>query len=73
MPHLCRDPITAAAQFITAVQTVVSRFVDPLEAAVFSVCSIHAGTEDNFAPERAVMTGSIRSLDDMVHRTMMER
>lgn len=72
MPQLCLDPITAAAQFITAVQTVVSRSVDPLEAAVFSVCSIHAGTEDNFAPERAVMTGSVRSLDDTVHQIMLD-
>ncbi len=73
MPHLCLDPITAAAQFITAVQTVVSRSVDPLEAAVFSVCSIHAGTEDNLAPERAVLTGSARSLDDTVHEVMLNR
>ncbi len=73
MPQLCRDPITAAAQFITAVQTVVSRSVDPCEAAVFSVFSIHAGTEDNLAPERAIMTGSARSLDDTVHETLLER
>lgn len=73
MPHLCRDPITAAAQFITAAQTVVSRSVDPLEAAVFSVHSIHAGTEDNLAPERAVMTGSARSLDDTVHEILLDR
>lgn len=72
-PQLCRDPITAAAQFITAVQTVVSRSVDPLEAAVFSVYSIHAGTEDNLAPECAVMTGSARSLDDTVHRILLDR
>lgn len=73
MPQLCRDPITAAAQFITAVQTVVSRSVDPLEAAVFSVYSIHAGTEDNLAPEHAVMTGSARSLDDTVHEIILGR
>ena len=72
-PQLCRDPILAAAQFITAVQTVVSRSVDPFEAAVFSVCSIHAGTEDNLAPERAVMTGSARSLEDTVHRILLDR
>lgn len=73
MPQLCRDPITAAAQFIAAVQTVVSRSVDPCEAAVFSVYSIHAGTEDNLAPERAVMTGSARSLDDTVHGVLLDR
>lgn len=73
MPHLCRDPITAAAQFINAVQTVVGRSVDPLEAAVFSVCSIHAGTEDNQAPEHAVLTGSARSLDDTIHEILLSR
>lgn len=72
-PQLCRDPITAAAQFITAVQTVISRSVDPFEASVFSVCSIHAGTEDNLAPERTVMTGSARSLDDSVHEILLNR
>ncbi|WP_426350278.1 M20 family metallopeptidase [Alloiococcus sp. CFN-8] len=73
MPQLCRDPITAAAQFITSAQTVVSRSVDPCEAAVFSVCSIHAGTEDNLAPERVIMTGSARSLEDTVHEILLHR
>lgn len=72
-PHLCTDPIVAAAAFIDAVQTIVSRNTAPLDACVCSVCSIHSGTEDNFAPERAVLTGSIRALKNDVRRFAEER
>lgn len=72
-PQLCIDPLAAAAQFVTAAQTVVSRNVDPLEAAVCSVCSLHCGTEENFAPADAVLTGSVRSLSHAVHLRMVER
>lgn len=72
-PHLCVDPLLAAAQFTVGAQSIVSRNVDPLEAAVCSVCSLHCGTPENFAPQTATMTGSIRTLHHPVHLRMMER
>ena len=72
-PQLCVDPIVAAAQFIVGAQSIVSRNVDPLEAAVCSVCSVHSGTEANFAPECAVLTGSVRSLSHTVHQRVCAR
>lgn len=72
-PHLCVDPLLPAAQFTLGAQSVVSRNVDPLEAAVCAVCSLHCGTEENFAPDQAVLTGSIRTLSHAVHQRVMER
>ena len=72
-PQVCVDPIAAAAQFIVAAQSIVSRNVDPLEAAVCSVCSIHSGTAANFAPEQAVLTGSVRTLRHDVHLRVCRR
>lgn len=72
-PHLCIDPIVASAQFIMGANTIVSRNVDPMRPAVCSICSIHSGTDENFAPDTAVMTGSLRSLDEKTHMRLRER
>lgn len=72
-PHLCVDPLVAAAQFTVGAQSIVSRNVNPLEAAVCSVCSLHCGTEENFAPQTALLTGSIRTLHHPVHQRIMAR
>lgn len=63
-PHKCTDVIVAAAGIVNAVQTIVSRNIDPLDSLVCSVLSIHAGTPDNFVPDILTMTGSIRSHSD---------
>ena len=60
-PHLTRDPIVAAAQLITALQSVVARNVDPLEPAVVTIGSIHGGTVSNQIPESVIMLGTVRS------------
>eukprot|EP00752_Nemacystus_decipiens_P019609 g17665.t1 len=62
-PHVCVDPIVASAQIITALQTVASRNVDPLESVVVSVTTIHAGDADNVIPERVQMSGTVRTLN----------
>src|SRR5205085_4977852 len=49
-PHLAIDPIVVGAQIINQVQSVVSRNVDPLEAAVVSICTFQAGHTDNVIP-----------------------
>lgn len=72
-PHQCVDPLVAAAQFTVGAQSIVSRNVDPLEAAVCAVCSFQCGTAENFAPQTAELTGSIRTLHHPVHERIMER
>lgn len=66
MPHFGHDTIVAAAAIVSALQTIVSRAVDPLEAAVVSVTQIHAGDTWNVLPERAGLKGTIRSFQPAV-------
>jgi amidohydrolase len=61
VPSETRDPVVAAAHLVTALQTIVSRNVDPLDAAVLSVTQFHAGTADNIIPAVAKLAGTIRS------------
>lgn len=61
MPHLARDPMLAAAHLLVALQSVVSREVDPIESAVLSMCTIEAGTAVNQISDRAVMRGTFRT------------
>ncbi len=62
-PHLTIDPIVAAAQIVSALQTITSRNVAPLETAVVSVTTIHSGTAFNVIPQTAELTGTIRTFD----------
>ena len=62
-PHLSSDPVVAAAHIIVALQTVVSRNVDPLETAVVTVGSMHAGQANNVIPDQARLELSVRALD----------
>jgi amidohydrolase len=66
MPNRAVDPIVAAAQVVTALQTVVSRNVDPTAQAVVTVGEFHAGTAINIIPQSAALAGTIRTLDDAV-------
>jgi len=59
-PHRCVDPIVASAQIITALQTLVSRSVAPLDSAVVTVGQIAAGTACNVIPNECRMKGTIR-------------
>lgn len=72
-PHECVDPIVCSAAIISAVQTIVSRNTNPLDACVCTVCSVHGGTEDNQSPESVKMTGSIRALDKRIIDRCCER
>jgi amidohydrolase len=73
MPHLNVDPIAAAAQMISALQTVVARNVNPLQSAVISVTTIHAGTAFNVIPQEAELTGTIRTFDLAVRKRVLEK
>jgi amidohydrolase len=61
MPHATRDPVLAAAHLIVALQSVVSRTVDPVDAAVVSVCTMEAGVASNQIPGTATLTGTFRN------------
>ncbi|MDD2867197.1 amidohydrolase [Neomegalonema sp.] len=66
-PHQGRDPIPGAAAIVLALQTVVSRTVDPLQPAVLSVTQFHAGTAFNVISELAELRGTVRSFDEETH------
>ncbi len=67
MPHLTRDPMLAAAHVIVALQSIVSRTIDPLETAVISMCTIDGGVASNQIPSRVTMQGTFRSHKPAVH------
>ncbi|HVZ10561.1 amidohydrolase [Rhodopila sp.] len=66
MPHQTRDPMIAAAHLLLALQTIVSRSVDPLDSAVLTMATIQAGSAANQIPDRAVMRGTMRTLRNTV-------
>lgn len=63
MPHLGDDPILAAGGFVSAVQRVVGRSVDPQQAAVLSITQIHGGSFNNFVPSEVRVEGTCRFYD----------
>ena len=62
-PHLGRDPVMAAGQFLTALQSIVARSVDPLEAAVVSACSLQGGDPEAWSviPDDVTLRGTARA------------
>jgi len=73
LPHQTVDPVVAAAQIVTALQTVVSRNVDPLETAVVTVGTIHGGDAFNVIPAQVDMTGTIRTYNPQTRETVLRR
>ncbi|MBM3518924.1 MAG: amidohydrolase, partial [Alphaproteobacteria bacterium] len=73
MPHLGIDPVVVGAEIVTAVQTVVSRSLDPIEAAVVSITQFHAGQADNVIPGEALLRGAIRAFRPDVLARVHER
>ena len=61
-PHLAVDTILVAAQIVNQVQSIVARNIDPLDAAVVSICTFQAGSADNIIPQTARLRGTVRSL-----------
>jgi amidohydrolase len=71
-PHLTIDPIVAGTRIVSALQTIVSRNVDPILAGVVTVGSFHSGSAGNVIPNTAEMTGTTRSVTPE-QREMMNR
>jgi amidohydrolase len=62
-PHRAIDAIVVAAHFVSEVQSIVSRRVDPLQSAVISVGEIHGGQADNVIADLVKLRGTVRALD----------
>jgi hippurate hydrolase len=71
-PHISVDTVLVGAQIINQIQSIVSRNVDPLHAAVVSICVFLAGSTDNVIPQNALLRGTARSLTPEV-RDLLER
>ena len=67
-PEVCVDAITAGAAVVQSLQTIVSRFISPMDSVVVTVGSFHAGTRCNIIAQDAVLEGTLRAFDDDVHR-----
>jgi len=72
-PHHGTDPILAGAHFITAVHSIVSRNLDPAQAAVVSVGQFTSGTAANVIPASAYLQGTVRAFAEDVRQTIMRR
>nr|WP_315259732.1 M20 aminoacylase family protein [uncultured Limnohabitans sp.] len=73
MPHRSADPLVAASSIVMALQTIVSRNVDPLDTAVVTVGALHAGQANNVIPALATLELSVRSLNPEVRRLLEQR
>ncbi|KJV05997.1 M20 aminoacylase family protein [Methylocucumis oryzae] len=73
MPHLGHDVIVASAQLITSLQTVVSRYLNPIAPAVLSITQIHAGHTWNALPDKAVLRGTLRCFDQTIQIELIKR
>jgi len=71
-PHLSIDPVVAGSHVVLALQSLVSRRIDPLRSAVLSITQFHSGSAGNVIPDGAVLNGTVRTLDADV-RDGMER
>ena len=72
IPQQTIDPVVIAAQLVLALQTIVSRNLDPLQPAVVTVGKIEAGSAFNVIPSEARIEGTVRAFDPQV-RAMVER
>ena len=75
-PHNAIDSVLVGSQIINALQSIVSRNINPLESAVVSVCMFHAGSTNNVIPQTAQLHGTARSLaphvQDQIEKRMRE-
>ena len=72
MPHLGVDPVLVAAHCVLALQSIPSRRVNALEPVVISVGSIHGGNRFNIIADEVEMEGTVRTLNEDVHRRVLE-
>jgi hippurate hydrolase len=71
-PHQTIDPIVTAAHIVTALQTIVSRRIDPSDSAVVTVGSIHGGAKSNVIPDEVKLELTVRSYSDEVRKLLLD-
>jgi amidohydrolase len=71
-PHTTKDPIVLAARIVSALQTLVSREVDPQEAAVVTVGAIHGGSKHNIISDEVTMMLTVRSYSPEVRKLLLD-
>ncbi len=72
-PHHCIDPIVAGASLVTQLQSIISRCIAPVESAVLTIGSFHAGTARNIIPEEAFLEGTLRTINSRVREEVLGR
>lgn len=72
-PHKTTDPLQAAARLATEIASIVGRHVDPMEPALATVTSLHAGSSHNIVPDTATLAGTMRAVDPEVLSAMYAR
>ena len=72
-PHLGKDAVAIASQVINALQILVSRFTDPVQPLVLTIGTINGGSRFNVLCGTVSMTGTVRTLDEKLHRSMPSR
>lgn len=72
-PHTTVDPIVAGTEVVTALQTIVSREIDPLEPAVISVTAFNSGNSKNVIPPTAHLEGTVRAFNNDLRDSFEER
>jgi amidohydrolase len=72
-PHLAIDPILAGAHIVAALQSIVSRNVNPQDSVVVSIGQFTAGTTFNVIPDKAILKGTVRSYNNDLHRMIYRR
>jgi amidohydrolase len=72
-PHMSIDSVLVGAQIVNAVQSIVSRNVNPLHAAVVSICMFHAGNAENVLPQTAKLQGTVRAMLPEVRELLEKR
>jgi amidohydrolase len=72
-PHLSIDPVYVAAEFVVAVQQIVSRNIDPTEPAVVTIGAINGGTTHNVIPSRVRLLGTVRAFDAAVRNALPDQ
>lgn len=72
-PHLAIDPVLAAAHIVVALQSIVSRNINPQDSVVVSIGQFTAGTTFNVIPDRAILKGTVRSYNNELHRLIYRR
>ncbi len=76
-PHLSKDPIVAASEYVMSLQTIVSRIINPIEPAVVTVGKIEGGTQYNIIADKVTIVGTVRTFSlktrELIKKEMVKR